>query len=278
MDDPDNHNNIFFPSIFLASSSSFCFIGHCSNSTFYPEDSALVLRNFIAQTHGFPKSNKIGSFGNSVCRITVVQRRDSRTIINFDLWVASIRDNHALGPREVRAVDFADYSIREQMLIASTTDVLVMVHGGGLVHATWLPLGASVVDINPYMYFHRGLINWMRYSLRDLHLGHHLIQINYTEGQYINGQPLPENCLCYDENCGPGMFQKFSGITLDIPIFEKELWRAVEKWRNQDYEKSVSNPDFYQMYHRENQIWQNEIQRDAEERSAKGLPKRVSCV
>jgi hypothetical protein len=253
------------------------YTGHCINSTFFPEDSAIVFRNLIAHTHNLSRTQRL--YGNSTCRITLVQRQGSRAISNFEDFLFSVRNNQFLGPREVRAVDFGNLSIREQILIADSTDVFVLIHGGALVHTTWLPPGAIVVDINPYMYYHRGLVNWMRYNLPDLHLGHHLIQINYTEGQYVDGEQLPPNCLCFDTNCGADMFVRFTGIKLDIAIFSNELLSAVEKWRNQQFEKPLSNPHFIsQVYRNESQLREREIQRETEERSLKGLPERLSCI
>jgi len=259
-------------------------LGHCpSSGLFYPVDSAIVFRNFIAHTHNFTnvEEQRIGTTTenrkNTTCRITVVQRSGSRNIINFDTWVESIRHTDSLGPREVRSVDFANHSIQEQILISSHTDILILVHGGALVHVTWLPPGALVVDIHPYMYFPYGLVNWMRFSLRELHLGHHPILINYTDGQYVDNEPMNDNCLCYNAYCYHYVFAYLTGITIDIPMFSNEILRAVEKWRHQKYEEPLPMAAAQEIYRRENETRALAFTKEKEDRSAKGLPQRPSC-
>lgn len=77
-------------------------------------------------------------------------RRRKRNLTNFDEVVQAIRNQDSFGPREIRTVEFSTLSFQKQVKVAYSTDVLVMVHGGALVHATWLPYGAMIFDIYPY--------------------------------------------------------------------------------------------------------------------------------
>ena len=232
----------------------------------------MVFRNFISHTHNL--TNQKLSYGNSTCRITIVQRKGNRSFQNLDTWVEAVKANDLLGPREIRVVDFADYSLREQIQIANSADILFAVHGAALVHMTWLPPGAAVVFVNPYMFPHTGLINLMRDNLMDLQLGEQLILINYTEGHYVEGQPLTENCVCYNIDCALDLFFRWSGINIDVLMFSHELLQAVKKWRLQQFDKPLSKIDSYE---REGELWAF-FQKEVDERIAKGLPQRPSCV
>lgn len=57
----------------------------------------------------------------------------------------------------IRLVDFATLSFADQIRVARATDVLVGVHGAGLTHMMFMPLGAAaVVEIQPAELDHIG--------------------------------------------------------------------------------------------------------------------------
>eukprot|EP01041_Mallomonas_annulata_P003509 gene3509-6979_t len=65
-------------------------------------------------------------------------------------------------------------TLDEQIRSTFFTDVLVMVHGGALGNAMFLPPYATLIDIYPYTYpyHYNGLVNWMQYALRDIPIAH----------------------------------------------------------------------------------------------------------
>jgi hypothetical protein len=202
-------------------------------------------------------------------------------LINFDEVVQAIKNDDTYGPREIRAVEFSKHSFKEQVEIAHSTDVLVMVHGGALVHSTWLPYGAMVMDIYPYGFWiskHSGIVHWMRNNLQDLYLGHHPMAVSSSAYHtQTNGMSFPDDCICTDNfDCGVAIFGSL--LRLDIPTFLSELNKAIESWRQQSYGAPMAQLEFIE--------WSDsmgvKIERDGESenagRTAKGLSPRPKCV
>ena len=59
----------------------------------------------------------------------------------------------------IQSVDFAELSIRDQVQMASRTDILIGVHGAGLTHAMFMPQGSCIVEILPKGVMHKGFRN-----------------------------------------------------------------------------------------------------------------------
>ena len=83
-------------------------------------------------------------------KVTIAQRAGSRKIENVDKVVGDI--NNILGDGAARVIDYADMSIDDQYKSTYDTDILIMVHGGALTNALYLPTGATLIDVYPYSF------------------------------------------------------------------------------------------------------------------------------
>ncbi|KAK8855169.1 hypothetical protein PGQ11_011081 [Apiospora arundinis] len=92
---------------------------------------------------------------NSPLRLTFVNRTSTRKLDNADQLIDNLRARYNSTDVEVRSVDFAAMTFREQIEIARETDVLVGVHGAGLTHALFMSSkrnggrGGAVIEIFP---------------------------------------------------------------------------------------------------------------------------------
>lgn len=90
-------------------------------------------------------------------KLTYIDRTNKRKLLDQDAHVKAIRERFP--DIEVEIVDFAKYTIKEQVELARQTDVLVGVHGAGLTHAMFMPPGTAVVEIMPEQLQHKGFRN-----------------------------------------------------------------------------------------------------------------------
>ena len=63
----------------------------------------------------------------------------------------------------IRSVDFVNMPVTEQIRIARETDILIGVHGAGLVHALWLPENSMLIEIFPLRRRRNSFRNICRY-------------------------------------------------------------------------------------------------------------------
>ena len=112
-------------------------------------------RRFVLAAHGLPTD---AGPRPARRRVTLVLREDypaharsapgdvRRKFAN----AAALTDTLAAAPDlSVRAVALERLSLREQLALAVDTDVLVGMHGAGLVHTLFLPAGAGLVELYP---------------------------------------------------------------------------------------------------------------------------------
>ena len=93
--------------------------------------------------------------------ITFINRTSSRKLVDQSIHLSNFRSAiSSLSDKiEIREVDFADFTMREQLRLVRETDVLVGVHGAGLTHAMFLKPGAAVAEIIPPDLNHKGFRN-----------------------------------------------------------------------------------------------------------------------
>ena len=60
--------------------------------------------------------------------------------------------NNILGEGAARVIDYAEMSLDDQYKTTYETDILIMVHGGALTNALYLPTGATLIDVYPYSF------------------------------------------------------------------------------------------------------------------------------
>ncbi|KAJ9639562.1 hypothetical protein H2199_006597 [Coniosporium tulheliwenetii] len=91
--------------------------------------------------------------------VTFVDRRKTRKLRNQDAMLKALQRRFPAPDFHIQAVDLAHLSFGEQIEIMARTDVLAAVHGAGLTHAMFLPPEASVVEMLPPAFGHKGFRN-----------------------------------------------------------------------------------------------------------------------
>jgi protein O-GlcNAc transferase len=84
---------------------------------------------------------------NRKLTITFIDRKDKRRLVNQEKLLAGLREKYPNA--NIQAVDFAAYSLEDQIHIARKTDILVGIHGAGLTHSLVLEPGSAVIEILP---------------------------------------------------------------------------------------------------------------------------------
>ena len=89
--------------------------------------------------------------------ITFIDRRTKRKLINQDIYIERLKSE--LPHVDIKVVDFAKLTFKEQLRIVQDTDILIGVHGAGLTHEMFLQPGSTVVEILPPNIHHKGFRN-----------------------------------------------------------------------------------------------------------------------
>jgi protein O-GlcNAc transferase len=93
--------------------------------------------------------------------ITFIDRKEKRHWVDQEKLLARLRRRYPSA--KIQAVDFAAYSLKDQIRIARKTDVLVGIHGAGLTHSLFLEPGSAVVEILPEGVDFKGFENIARH-------------------------------------------------------------------------------------------------------------------
>ncbi|OJJ42794.1 hypothetical protein ASPZODRAFT_1258465 [Penicilliopsis zonata CBS 506.65] len=116
---------------------------------------------------------------NKQITVTYIDRNESRRLVGSDAYLQDIRQ--AFPDVLVQAVDFAAIPFREQVRIASTTDILLGVHGAGLTHGLFMDAGSVMVEILPPDFNHKGFRNFAGL------LGHAYYSVHASSSQAPDG-------------------------------------------------------------------------------------------
>lgn len=173
--------------------------------------------------------------------ITLVQReKKTRSIANLNEVVSAIKAATGVTPN---VVDFASMPVTEQIRTAHDTDILVLIHGGALAQATFLPPGAALVDIYPYNFpvaYGSELVHWVRRALPDVGLLHHPFEIIESSAMKYKKSRLSEGCQCPGtfsdpmyEDCAWNMFWSVDSIHVDQSRFHHHMTKVVKEWKSQ---------------------------------------------
>lgn len=120
--------------------------------------------------------------------ITIIERKDTRKFTDLNKWVEILRLKYRKS--SINVVDFADLTLKEQVKLVQSTDVLVGHHGAAMTHVLFLPPEAAVVEIMPPFFEMRGF----RSVARMWGLAHFSARCMWPEewNATVNGVPLPE--------------------------------------------------------------------------------------
>ena len=165
-------------------------------------------------------------------RVTIVQREKTRILANVADMAAAVLNITGTQPR---MIDFAYMSVSEQIEVAHSTDIMIMVHGGALSSMLWMPYGSILVDIYPYGFraaSNSQLVHWARRAIAPWHIGHAPFQITDSRGQTLTSGPLPKGCTCIGGSCVPGeLFWHTVQIEVDVASFTRHLAAVLKQWR-----------------------------------------------
>lgn len=95
--------------------------------------------------------------------VTLIHRRSSRKLMGLDSFLLSAARARFAEEADVRLVDFAELTLREQIQVSRDSDVLVGMHGAGLTQAMFMEEGRGVmVEIQPDRMCYKGFENLVR--------------------------------------------------------------------------------------------------------------------
>ncbi|KAK7709315.1 hypothetical protein SLS64_006227 [Diaporthe eres] len=95
--------------------------------------------------------------------VTLIHRRSSRKLMGLDSFLLGAARARFAEEADVRLVDFAELTLREQIQVSRDSDVLVGMHGAGLTQAMFMEEGrGAVVEIQPDRMCYKGFENLVR--------------------------------------------------------------------------------------------------------------------
>eukprot|EP00668_Euglena_longa_P021606 GGOE01026876.1.p1 GENE.GGOE01026876.1~~GGOE01026876.1.p1 ORF type:complete len:499 (+),score=79.41 GGOE01026876.1:46-1542(+) len=205
--------------------------GHCSRGHFLTPDLGTQFRHYALQRLGLPLGRPVAS-----PRVTFVQRFKTRVIANLEELVTRANDvltAHcpATAMSKATVVDLDRMPIISQVELASTTDILVLMHGGALGNALFLPPHAVVMDIYPYGFYsqlHGYIVNGIRLSMPSMRYGHRLVETNDSSTTVLQwGHCLPPRCNGLN-TIDP--FLKARCVHIDMEEFTAHFTKVIQAW------------------------------------------------
>lgn len=127
--------------------------------TFYmrsPDDAraltAAIVQRYELQATMRCQQNSSSSSSSLLPRVAIVNRGQSRSLLNVDSLVVALRSN--LGLEDIRTTDFERATFLEQVEFLANTDILLSPHGAQLTGIPFLPACGRVLEIFPARYFY----------------------------------------------------------------------------------------------------------------------------
>ena len=230
--------------------------GHCLRNerepSYDPPNSALLFRNFVMSRLNLTEVTlDVKVKLDKPARVTIVQRSGgTRHIRNVNDVIILVTDIFGTVPA---VVDMSRYSVQDQIKISHNSDIIIMVHGGALVHILWLPPGALIIDIYPYGFavqVHSGLIHSIRKSIEHVEILHEPFDVSVADQQVLTSGSLQDGCYVPSHQQGP-IFWKTAAVHIDTKRFREHLVRAHRVWRTHAYVQPMTRSSFDQyMMHR----------------------------
>lgn len=117
--------------------------------------------------------------------VTIIDRKEKRKILKLDHYVAHMQE---LYPNVIiQCFDFAQFTMREQIVILQNTDVLVRVIGAGFTNLLWMNPKAAVAEIQqpePWRYY--GCRNIAKMRGMDYVSAHPISLVDWNERHDTN--------------------------------------------------------------------------------------------
>eukprot|EP01041_Mallomonas_annulata_P005649 gene5649-11399_t len=166
--------------------------------------------------------------------VVIIQRWGKRYVSNLDDIVTVVAGITGETPS---VVYYEELNLNEQIKLTFSTDILIMIHGGGLANSFYLPPYATLIDIYPFPFpYHMyGLVNWMRYALRDIPIAHAPFDIiEPTHMTYHTNHSLP---LClppvgYNYWTAFRFFWSVDSVVIDPIRFKSFFKIEYKKWHS----------------------------------------------
>lgn len=119
--------------------------------------------DFFGIPRGRPAAHLLPGGTDSRLNITLIYRRSSRKLMGLDTFLLEAARARFAEEADVRLVDFAELTLREQIEMSRDSDVLVGMHGAGLTQAMFMEEGRGVVvEIQPDRMCYKGFENLAR--------------------------------------------------------------------------------------------------------------------
>lgn len=208
---------------------------HCSDGRYTDPNAVTDLRQFLFEKVGVVTRS---SRSRESARVVIIQRGTTRKIRNIDEITDIVSKTRGKIPE---VVDLAKLSFDDQIKLIHDTDILIMIHGGALAHLMFMAEYATLFEFYPFSFpyeFH-GLVNWVRYSMRDVSIRHHPFDIRDPRHMFFGGgnglQPLPL-CLCDTSHrgawygCSTSLAWSLAEFLVDSTRFEVDFSITSYYW------------------------------------------------
>ncbi|KAK5679217.1 hypothetical protein LTR17_027605 [Elasticomyces elasticus] len=124
-----------------------------------PCNQSVLVKTFSLRVLDFYKIST-DSVQHTSLILTMIDRKTKRILSNQDDLFTALQARFP--DITMRLVDFAQLPFREQVRIARSSDILVGVHGAGLMHGMFLKSDSSIVEILPRTLAYKGFKNMAR--------------------------------------------------------------------------------------------------------------------
>eukprot|EP01041_Mallomonas_annulata_P003498 gene3498-6964_t len=229
--------------------------------------STSTLTSTSIQSHRHDNDNNQSNLQNYKPKVVIIQRRKKHNRVIFNLNEIVTIITNITGGIPPKVVFYEALSISTQIKQTFSTDILIMIHGGALANAMYLPPYATLIDIYPYAFpYHiHGLVNWIRYTLRDIPIAHAPFDIINPNHMLYNGNHSLPLCIQPPGTTYLGSFRLFwqvSSIIIDPIRFKRFFEIEYKKWKSKtNYIPPISREDFLNYSKSFKELWYNDIVR-----------------
>lgn len=121
--------------------------------------------------------------------ITIIQRKKNRKFMFLDRWVPILQERYPHST--IQVVDFADISVKEQIQLVQSTDILVGHHGAALAHTIFMSPESTMVEILPRWFDQHGFRATAAMRGVQYIAGRGLYEEEYENT--VHGKPFPQD-------------------------------------------------------------------------------------